>query len=1488
MRKAFVSIYRYLLVLGLGLAGVTCSGESTGPSGGHEAFVRVRPLLSAAAVAANVPLTQARLVVVRLPAETLAVQSGSFTVADTSVAIVAPVELDSVTEELRVTLELSTATGAAFRGIDTMEVTSGAPAPVVAPMAVRYVGPGVNAASVRITPRDSTLAAGDTLFFVVTGTDSAAGTIPAPYVFWSTPLAGASLQQTGRLIGPAIRTSGFVRVVTPTGLTDSARVTFLPPPTQIAMQSGDLQTGAAGDTLALDLIVVVRAADSLPVRGVRVTFAATAGGGNVLTSSTVTDGLGFARSFVRLGTSLGENSFTATVAGLAPVTFTATAQAGAPATIAKQGGDAQVDTAGKALALPFLVRITDANANPVTGAIVIWDRRVGSGDVSPDTSVTDTLGLARANYTLGNAGTDTVRANLGGTGAFVEFRAIALPGATVVTLTSGTAQTDTVAQLLTDSLVVTLTDQGTAAPLAGRAVTWTVLTGTATLSDDTVTSNGTGRAGIRVTLGQTPGPVTIRATTAGAVVPVTFTATAVAGAPQHLTFLVAPPDTAAAGAVIVPAIVVEVRDTFDNPVQRGGIPVRALMAGVTAVGGRDSVVTDTTGRATFDSLVISGAVGNDELRFDAPGLVASRKTLHLRAGAAAAIATVAGDSQTAYVDSVVVTRPRARVTDAYGNLVPAATVQWVVVAGGGSLTGATGPTDTLGEAAVGSWRLGATPGTNTLRARVAGVDSVEFQATGDPLPPAITLTLRDTIVGTGRTVGLEIRLAEPAPAGGVTVALTNSVPGVMTLDSAAFSFAQGDTLRVATLTGVTGGTTIIGSTAPGYLADTITVRGTANVITVPGTFTVAYLNNGNLTVQLAAPAPAGGVTVTVASLDTTKVTILIPTVTFNAGELNKITQVRGVRPGNASVVTSAPGFLPDTADVHSAASLDILAGGLQALDAFPALFVSVIRSAGNVVVAPPGGIIATLTSRNPACVVTDSVITYVSGNAPQDTARIGAGPFPCQTYVVASAPGLAPDSVLVQADSLPAVQVAQTALDVGAGLQRSQNVNLSYAQHGGRHLVVRSLSPSKVVAQVNATTPGSDTVAIFLPNGTQFTLPFLAGVEGVADTASVVFEMAGYRPDTILVTVRPAFVGFNGIVPTRPTTMTDSDVLANTGISINSSGITNLQALRAGGTISHTATFHVKTASGAVRLYDTTGVRDTVVTAVIPNGLGSTPVFGGGGVRIDAVAPGVDTIYVTLPGATTVPASAALRINVTPGVITLADTVVKVGAGLFTKNPTGLDGHLVSVGGTGHQGATLTLHVLEPGIALLQPDDTTVGSDSITVTIPAGVASGRYYVAGVEGVINDTVLVVVTAPGLIPDTVKVIVLRPGLDLQTFGMPATVGVGTGPYDLFASIGLPNAAGTAVATPQAVRPGSGLSGIVTFSLDIPGIAQIVDQTDPPAQTKTRTIPVGGTITPFRIISGGVGLAPLAPGGVTVSVATPGATTLTGGARAVTVTP
>src|SRR4029077_862515 len=137
--------------------------------------------------------------------------------------------------------------------------------------------------------------------------------------------------------------------------------------------------------------------------------------------------------------------------------FTGTASAGAPTAIAISGGNAQIDSAGRALPVNFAVRVADAFNNPINGVKVYWNRTVGTGTLALDSSLTNATGIATAGYTLGVVGIDSVTATIAGTSAFVAFQATAINGAPALLNTVAVDTFAAVGQVLPESLTAFVT-----------------------------------------------------------------------------------------------------------------------------------------------------------------------------------------------------------------------------------------------------------------------------------------------------------------------------------------------------------------------------------------------------------------------------------------------------------------------------------------------------------------------------------------------------------------------------------------------------------------------------------------------------------------------------------------------------------------------------------------------------------------------------------------------------------------------------------------------------------------------------------------------------------------------------------------------------------------------------------------------------------------------------------------------------------------------
>lgn len=321
------------------------------------------------------------------------------------------------------------------------------------------------------------------------------------------------------------------------GCSDSTRPEPGPLPelTASAVSGSDGQSTVAGVALPLPLRVLVQE-DGTPKAGVTVTWTVSAG--TVKPASGLTDASGVAATSWTLGSTPGSMSATATVSGAkgSPVTFNAAALTRPGMVASVESGNMQTGEVGTPLPLPLKVRVrTFGTTN--AGATVVW--QAANGQVTPSSSVTDAEGYATTSWTLGTVAGDsqTVVAQISGAeGSPLKFtaRAVAGPAANI----SGGSLADTVwaiagyaASLSLPPRRVLVTDRyGNG--VAGRPITWSVLSGPVHIeSADGLTSPG-GAAFARVALDSSTGTAILQATLAGTSATTSFIFTIVQ--PEHV------------------------------------------------------------------------------------------------------------------------------------------------------------------------------------------------------------------------------------------------------------------------------------------------------------------------------------------------------------------------------------------------------------------------------------------------------------------------------------------------------------------------------------------------------------------------------------------------------------------------------------------------------------------------------------------------------------------------------------------------------------------------------------------------------------------------------------------------------------------------------------------------------------------------------------------------------------------------------------------
>jgi hypothetical protein len=184
------------------------------------------------------------------------------------------------------------------------------------------------------------------------------------------------------------------------------------------------------------------------------------------------------------------------------ISFSATALAGAAEYLGGVQGDGQSATVGMLLPDSLIARVTDRFGNALSGQRITWHSNDG-GTVSDSATLTDADGRAGVVWRLGNrAGPQVAQAAMPGlSGSPLSFAATALPGAAVALIkVFGDGQTAPAGTALTDSVVAQLVD-GLGNGIPGRSINWVVSAGAGFTSPTTGTTDASGHAFTRWTLG---------------------------------------------------------------------------------------------------------------------------------------------------------------------------------------------------------------------------------------------------------------------------------------------------------------------------------------------------------------------------------------------------------------------------------------------------------------------------------------------------------------------------------------------------------------------------------------------------------------------------------------------------------------------------------------------------------------------------------------------------------------------------------------------------------------------------------------------------------------------------------------------------------------------------------------------------------------------------------------------------------------------------
>jgi hypothetical protein len=297
-----------------------------------------------------------------------------------------------------------------------------------------------------------------------------------------------------------------------------------------------------------------------------------------------------------------------------------------------------------------------------------------------------------------------------------------------ITIVQGDGLSGRVGEALADLLIVEVLDVADR-PVPGATVVID-LSG-AVAEPDTLSTDPQGRASAEITLGsqvgEADGAARVIAPEGPAAIEAAFTVVARPSSANGLAGVSGNGQTGSAGTALPAPLVVEVTDAFGNPI--ANIPIRWAAGEGGGSVSATSTSTDSEGRTSVIR-TLGPTAGTQTTVATSQDLVGSPVTFThtVTAGNPSGVQIVDGNDQTAPPGATLPKDLVVQVVDEGGNPVVAAAVTWVMTAGGGTLSPATGATDENGRTST-KWTLGPAVGTNTAQAIVSGVGQAEFTAT---------------------------------------------------------------------------------------------------------------------------------------------------------------------------------------------------------------------------------------------------------------------------------------------------------------------------------------------------------------------------------------------------------------------------------------------------------------------------------------------------------------------------------------------------------------------------------------------------------------------------------------------------------------------------------------------------------------------------------------------------------------------------------------
>ncbi|MHB2034139.1 MAG: beta strand repeat-containing protein, partial [Gemmatimonadaceae bacterium] len=868
------------------------------------------------------------------------------------------------------------------------------------------------------------------------------------------------------------------------------------------------------------------------------------------------------------------------------------------------------------------------------------------------------------------------------------------------------------------------------APVSGMTVAWSTSDATLGSIDGNGAFTPSGKQGVTRIVAATPNG--LRDST-------TLTITA---PPTRLVVVSGAGQTGTVGSVLAQPLVVQAQTADGTAVP--GVAV-SFSAPATGTVSPTSALTDSAGRAQT-TMTLGTTAGAQSFGAVAGGLTGATAAESATAAAAATLAKVSGDAQ---VDSVGHALPHpfvVRITDAYGNPVAGATVDWTRVAGAGTLAAASSTSDSAGLASVG-YTLGTVVRVDTVSAAIHGVpaSAVLFTAAGE----ATTAAAIAVVSGDAQSGTVATGLANPLVVQ-VTDAHGNAVTGAhVTWAVTTGSGTLTPPLGVTDSTGKAQTSFTFGTTVGTYVVTAsvgTSISTTFHETAAAGAAAVMTKTTGDT--QTVAASSAVPVKPTVKITDAYKNPIAGLAVTFAVAS-------GGGSVTGASVTTNAAGVASVggwTVGATGAQSLHVTSGSLSAT--FTATLIGTTSRVASVLMTPH---LDTLTSlgdtytlaaqaRDTSNAVVADTFTWVSrvpATATVSNAGLVTAVANGSTWVVASdASGKQDSAQIVVQQRVATVNITPAARNIY--LTRTYTLTAAAVDGRGHPMTgtptftwstnapaVATVSSAGLVtgvglggAQISATTgsiTGVATIAVLTPitrivvGRDSSALPVTDTTSLTSLTATRTFTAVAHDTlDAPMTGVTFTWTSTNGSVA-----VLDSITATTARATAAANGLTAITAVAQG--ITGNATLKVSQVLASIQL---TPAADTIAVtgsaALVARGLDARGKFiSGGTFTYTSGSPGVATVNAST-GVVTGVTNGTAFITAASGAIVSNNAAVVVGGSVPAAISFGRDTLSVGRGSS----ASIPIYLSKPNAAPvtvhLTVGDTTAFWSSANVVIPAG------------------------------------------------------------------------------------------------------------------------------------------------------------------------